>query len=413
MFVAATLFGSMVRSTVAAPPPDLAEAPAEGMPVLPPLDPALHADFYLENGITLPYPLDNLFRGWTECASRRGHHKALDIGGVGPWAGLGTPVRAMGPGRVLKVGLPTDAPDRYGDVLDNVETTVRSGRELPTHAFVEGYGDVHFFTRNYGRHRSGVVVTLRIDAGPLERHVIHYMHLAAVHPLITPGAEVRAGQEIGLMGGTGVQFDSPHLHLAIENPAGEYIDPGRVLGIGSTRAGCRAGKDGRAAVRARYTKDARALMKDLREGRRRTREEARPLEACHNHEIDGDFSNGEVSVHRFRLSAPGVGSSGPLTIRVEPATSGRYRWRPRLAILDAATTPLFDGRRKTPYAERRQTFELKRLRSPRGAIQLRIPAPPSNGLHVELGSFDEHPRVLRQGSWKLVIEHACGSAAEP
>jgi murein DD-endopeptidase MepM/ murein hydrolase activator NlpD len=57
------------------------------------------------------------------------------------------------------------------------------------------------------------------------------MHLAAFHPDLTPGTIIERGQEIGLMGGTAVQRDRPHLHLDIEDENGDRIDPSTHLGI--------------------------------------------------------------------------------------------------------------------------------------------------------------------------------------
>lgn len=49
-----------------------------------------------------------------------------------------------------------------------------------------------------------------------------YLHLSRI--LVSPGAEVQAGQLLGLMGSTGRSTGS-HLHLALRTPAGQYIDP--------------------------------------------------------------------------------------------------------------------------------------------------------------------------------------------
>jgi len=208
-------------------------------------------------------------RGWTPC-TRRGHHKAIDIGGVGPDDGLGTPVRAMAHARVVRVGRPSEDPARYGAPLTTGETTRRGRHDLPVSRRIKGYGLVHFFTRSYGAHRSGAVITLEGLSGPLRGYTVSYMHLAAIRPDLEVGRVVRAGEVIGLMGGTAVQRDPPHLHLEIDHPNGRRVDPGRILGIGPTAVRCRASEATQRGVRAGYQREADALMRRLRRGERVT-----------------------------------------------------------------------------------------------------------------------------------------------
>ncbi len=222
---------------------------------------------FLQGGVAIPYPLDNLMRGWTPC-TRRGSHKAIDIGGVGPHDGIGTPVRAMAHARVVRVGLPEDDPGRYGAVLEQGRTTLRGRKELPVRGRVPGYGVVHFFTRNHGAHRSGAVIVLEGLSGPLKGYTLTYMHLATVKRGLKAGSVVRAGDEIGLMGGTAVQRDPPHLHLEIDHSDGRRVDPGRILGIGPTGVKCRSSEATRLGVRARYQREADTLMRRLRKGQR-------------------------------------------------------------------------------------------------------------------------------------------------
>jgi murein DD-endopeptidase MepM/ murein hydrolase activator NlpD len=230
---------------------------------------AHRAPLFLANGVSLPYPLDNLMRGWTPC-TRRGHHRAIDIGGVGPDDGLGTPVRAMAHARVIRVGRPSEDPVRYGAPLTTGETTRRGRHDLPVSRRIKGYGLVHFFTRGYGAHRSGAVITLEGLSGPLRGYTLTYMHLAAIRPDLEAGRVVRAGEVIGLMGGTAVQRDPPHLHLEIDHPNGRRVDPGRILGIGPTAVRCRASEATQRSVRAVYQREAHALMRRLRRGERVT-----------------------------------------------------------------------------------------------------------------------------------------------
>jgi hypothetical protein len=233
------------------------------------LDEPRYRALFLPSGVALPYPLDHLMRGWTPC-TRRGHHRAIDIGGVGADDGLGTPVRAMAHARVTRIGLPSKEPARYGAPLTEGDTVRRGHHDLPVKAEVPGYGVVHFFTRNYGAHRSGALIALEGLSGPLQGYSLTYMHLAAVRPDLEVGSVVRAGEAIGLMGGTAVQRDRPHLHLEIDHPDGRRVDPGRILGIGPTAVRCRSSETAQRGVRASYQREADTLMRRLRRAERLT-----------------------------------------------------------------------------------------------------------------------------------------------
>ncbi len=218
----------------------------------------------LKNGLVLPYPMDNLFRGWARCRGGRHTHRALDIGGVGKHWGVGTPVRAIAKMRIRRIGTPETSPEKYGSRLISNGTVKRGHSKLPCSKHVDDYGKVYFFTRNYGRHRSGVIVTAKVLEGKLKGHTVRYLHLAAPHPKVKRGLVVQAGQEIGLMGGTAVQEDPPHVHFEILTAAGEKLDPGPLLGIGSTIPSCKGGEDGAWETRKRYSSRAKKLMARLR-----------------------------------------------------------------------------------------------------------------------------------------------------
>ena len=117
-------------------------------------------------------------------------------------------------------------------------TATRGGREIPRSAVIEGYGKVYFFTKNKGRWRSGTVVITEGLGGPLGGHEIRYMHLAAVKPGLKVGDVLEMGDELGLLGGTGVQQSAPHLHLDIQDPDGQRVDVAPLLGLPPTAADC-------------------------------------------------------------------------------------------------------------------------------------------------------------------------------
>lgn len=194
----------------------------------------------LAPGVALPYALDHIFGTFGDCRDGgRRQHRGLDLGGVGDSAGVGTPIRSMVRARITMIGRPEDDPAQFGRPDTRGGTTERGGRALPRGETVRGYGPVHYFTRDYGSWRSGTVIVTEGIGPPLDGHQIRYMHLGAIHPGLAVGDEVEAGQEIGLMGGTAVQYDLPHVHIDIETPGGDRVDPAPLLGMEADTRRCR------------------------------------------------------------------------------------------------------------------------------------------------------------------------------
>lgn len=306
--------------------------------------------YWISRDLALPYPLDNLFRGFAECRRHGYRHKALDIGGVGEDYGVGTPVRSMARARVVAFGTPAMDPAGYGAPLEGVDTVVRSGFHLPAHRVIAGYGLVTFFTRNYGSHRTGGMVETRVLEGRYKGYTIKYMHLAAVRPELAVGAELAAGEELGLLGGTAVQDSPPHVHVAIENPRGVPVDVGPILGIGPTRPSCRLGRAGEMAVRARYSKRARAMMAELRRtGKLTAHHDEGPAGCGEPFVVEGDFGGGAHLADAFELPDDfAVDTTATLTL-----TRLQGRWQPRLEVHDGLGKTLFDGVRSRKAAKRR------------------------------------------------------------
>ena len=203
-----------------------------------PVDPSIYDPRVMPSGIVVPYPTLHVFRGFGACHGHTHTHEAIDIGGVGPDWGVGTPIHAMARSEVVFIGLGNKDPDDFGVPDRRGGESQRGDRLLPRTANVSPYGEVFFFTQKKGRWRSGNILVTRALEGPLAGHTIRYLHIAAVHPDLVVGSIIEPGQEIALMGGTGVQESAPHLHLDIEAPDGHRLDVAPLLGLPPT-ASCK------------------------------------------------------------------------------------------------------------------------------------------------------------------------------
>ena len=161
----------------------------------------------------------------------RGRHNALDFEAIGPNCGLGTPIFAIGRSRVIRLGSSAGDSGNFGRLLRRRGTVRRGGRILPASMVVPVYGRVFFFTRNYGRWRSGTIIETELIEGPLAGFTVRYMHLGAIHPDLQVGDTIQRGQEIGLMGGTAILRDRPHVHFDVSDPRGNRVDPSPFLGL--------------------------------------------------------------------------------------------------------------------------------------------------------------------------------------
>lgn len=188
--------------------------------------------FTPKEGFVAPYSYDNLFRGFDggNCL-----HQGLDIGGVGENYGVGTPIKAMVKAKVVSIGSPETNSSRFGKRDKRKGKEKRGGVRIPRRVKVDGYGTVYPFTRKNGSSRTGVIITTEAIGTEIEGYHVRYMHLAAVHPDLEVGDVVEAGQEIGLMGGTGFKNSPPHLHLDIEDPEKVRVDPAPFLGLEEVR----------------------------------------------------------------------------------------------------------------------------------------------------------------------------------
>ena len=191
--------------------------------------------------VLAPYSLKRIFRGFGKCRRGKHSHQAIDIGGVGKHAGLGTPIFAMARSKVTFIGLPEEDPRQFGTPEKGAGTVQRGYKgklKLPKEEFVAGYGKVRYFTKDYGSWRSGVVLITRVLEGPLKDHEIRYMHMGAVHPTLKRGTLIEAGEEIGLMGGTAILDSAPHVHIDISDPQGDRVDVAALFGLPQAAKPC-------------------------------------------------------------------------------------------------------------------------------------------------------------------------------
>lgn len=194
-------------------------------------------------GFVLPYPIttENVISTFGDCRPGGRTHAGLDIAGVGDHKGLGTPIYSMARAEVTFLGRPQDSPQKFGRSDKRRGKTERGPQDarLPRSQDVGEYGPVFYFTRSPGSWRSGTIIYTKVLEGPLEGYTIRYMHLGAIHPELERGSFVEAGQEIGLMGGTAVQHDSPHVHIDIEDEDGSRVDVAPFLGLPPDPTRCR------------------------------------------------------------------------------------------------------------------------------------------------------------------------------
>jgi hypothetical protein len=189
----------------------------------------------LPSGVSRPYPTDRVFRGFEYCRGRgRHHHEAIDLGGVGPEGGLGTAIRSMGPARITRIGRGAVDPRHFGAPDLRPGRARRGRRTFPRKADIGGYGEVSFFSLRAGKWRSGDLIELIGTDGPLKDHRIRYMHFAEIRPDLEVGDLVALGEELGLLGGTGVMRSSPHVHIDIVDPEGRPVDVAPLLGLPPT-----------------------------------------------------------------------------------------------------------------------------------------------------------------------------------
>jgi hypothetical protein len=101
----------------------------------------------------------------------------------------------------------------------------------PVHAVHDGVID--WVNRGPNEDNGGIFVKIAHKDNTL---FSWYFHLAAVPRWVRPGAKVKVGQIIGLVGDTGVKQSAPHLHFAMtvkpQKTARErYIDPESLIAI--------------------------------------------------------------------------------------------------------------------------------------------------------------------------------------
>ncbi len=180
---------------------------------------------------TAPYSLENVIGTYGDCRSGGRQHRGIDVAGVGEDLGLGTPVYSMVDAEVTMIGRPEDDAHNFGRRDRRDGETERGKQMVPRSKEVPGYGRVFFFTRKAGKWRSGVIIVIWVISGPYTGYTVRYMHLGEIHPDVKVGDTVRAGQEIAVMGGTAIQWSTPHVHIDVEDRDGHRVDFAPMLGM--------------------------------------------------------------------------------------------------------------------------------------------------------------------------------------
>jgi len=269
----------------------------------------------VRTGLYLPYPLKRIFRGFAECSDGHFRHRAIDIGGVGKNGGLGTPIRSMVKAKITRIGTPKTKPAWFGTWDKRRGKTKRHGHFYTRSGRVKGYGRVYYFTRKQGKWRTGVIIETVGVGTALKDHKIRYMHLAAPHPDLKVGDVVQAGQEIGLMGGTGVQESAPHVHIDAATPDGEKIDIEVLYARRKASKICeREGKSEGSVTRVRWN-----------------------IERCGVTEKKRNFNSGKYRLHEQKVQIPKGDSVVFRLDRVEG------HWHPRIRVKDERGRVLYDG----------------------------------------------------------------------
>lgn len=358
-----------------------------------PVDPSTYDVHVLDNGLALPYPTAHMFRGFGPCRGHRHVHEAIDLGGVGPDWGVGTPIRSMAKAEVIFIGTGETNPDDFGTPDQRDGDAVRGDRKLPRWKDVEGYGRVYFFTSKKGRWRSGNIIVTRVLEGPLKGHTIRYLHVSGIHPDAKVGAVVGRGQEIALMGGTGVQESAPHLHLDIQAPDGKRLDVAPLLGLGTT-ATCRVRDD---APEMRAPKNERSRLDPPRTSKERS------------DKVDDDKpGKGDKP---FELRAMNVGRCKSVSRR-EDFTTGRFDMHTtEIELVKGQKITVELGREKGTWKPRLQVdgdgVVVKTLASGKIGTKAvaQITARTDTSIRVTVGGWNDPPSDAR---YALSVSEKCG-----
>jgi len=306
----------------------------------------------------------------------------------------------MAPARIVHIGTPESNPKKYGKRDKRGGKIKRGGKMLPRSKRIPGYGRVRFFTLDYGKYRTGVLLTMRVLSGRLRGYTLRYMHLAAIHPSLRKGSVVEAGQEVGLMGGTAVQEDAPHVHLDVINRNGKSIDVGPLFGIGRTRGPCRAGKKAKWEVRKKYTAEARKLMGRFARNRAKSRPLGSTLTGCGRYDKQGGFDGGKEHAHRLRINSSKSRGKWRFTFKVK---SGQ--WKPRIQIRSSGDSLMHTGLRARSWA-RRQHRARTINNGRRSGVAIIELEPRGSELIVFLGAWGRR-RPPRGGQYQFVIDRPC------
>ncbi len=141
-------------------------------------------------------------------------------------------------------------PCKTKEINDNFAQHVARGSYSPGLDYNCAVGDTIYATANGTvasatanlKSSAGMAILIQHRDGNLS----HYFHLSKL--LVSNGQRVKKGDVIAKSGNTGTATTGPHLHFAIKNRAGRFIDPEQLLA-----------KEAREAKRAK----AKAIVSDV------------------------------------------------------------------------------------------------------------------------------------------------------
>jgi len=122
-------------------------------------------------------------------------------------------------------------PCKTREIRDDFSDHVKRGSRMPGLDYACNTGDKVMATArghvvscsNVANQVLGRNIAIRHPDGRMS----YYLHLSK--PMVSNGQRVKAGEVIGLSGNTGTTSTGAHLHFAIKDRKGDFVDPAKLL----------------------------------------------------------------------------------------------------------------------------------------------------------------------------------------